>query len=220
MKYPGTRPAFDTIPKGNTSAREAARRVRAFLPEAIVGGTLFGFEIRPLTPRVSLELRIAGNPCIHGLMDKPSDVSQFLWRLSPRFCRPSSRLRWFLTTLHRHRIQRAARRLNPLTATLALHAWLEEQFQDAAPAEIKEGAPTAPASGFSGEAGLVHWFAAQYGWDEDKTLDTPFSRLWQYWRASQNQAGHQVVSIPPSERLVSQWFRNMIASAAGGPPHG
>ena len=218
---PTTQRDLEALVPGLAKARRAeqAARLRALLGRA---GTsrLLGREVVALTPRIALELRLAGNPCVEGMVGTWADMALFLWRLSPRFCRPAAWLRWrTVGRWERRRIRRAVRRLKHFQASASIRAWVIQQLQDAPPrvTTTEEAGAATPPSGFTAEASIINWFADHYGWDADRALDTPFLLLWQCYRAFYASAGRPVPSMPPSERLVGAWFVSMQArtGAAG-----
>jgi len=216
------RPDLEKIIPGLAEARVAEETARAvaFLAHT---ETLLGVEVLPLTLRAYYELSCARNLAVAGMLASHASICTFLWRISPRFCRPGT-LHWLLSAGYRRKLRKHVRRLNPITATAEIREWIDHQFQDAPP-QI-EGAGSGNANkppkdyGFFWLAGFIDFFAEAYGWSEDETMDRPIARLYQLFRANLYAKGNKVPSALPSDRLVRKWFNHMREVSAKNAAEG
>ena len=206
------RPNWDQVVPGLAKARaeEQSARALAFLD---VTETLLGVEVRPLTLRAQFELTEAGNLCMAGLVGPHPVIAAFLWRVSPKFCRPGS-LRWHLTAGVRRRIKKHVAGMDPFKASVTIREWVKRQHQDAPPSvvEVDESGNDLPAkeSGFYWLAGLIDFFAENYGWSEAETLDRPIPRIWQLYRANCSRKGHSIPLSPPSDAIRREYIASLI----------
>lgn len=169
---------------GYAEALASERRERN---AAFVSGlheTICGVDVRPLTPRITLELDAAGSPFFSGGLPTEADVFAFFWHLSPaRVSRPPSwwvfgRKRW--VNREKDKLARKLVTLDYVETVLAIKEFIEESCGDG---PSNSGGGSEPAFAAPASA-LVDYFAHEYGWSEDAILDTPLKRLCQYWRRS------------------------------------
>ena len=170
--------------------RERLIRDTAYLP---VSERIGPFEVRAMTLRDYLVLRLTGSPFICGGPRDSDAIASFLWLLAPdyapgnlqgkrrveRACRgyampaaPRVHLPWLM----RRRARAGARAAMACASMLGLiEEYVQETVQDRpATSSGEEGA-----SYFSEAAGLIDTFAAEYGWSDEVVLGMPLKRLFQ-----------------------------------------
>jgi hypothetical protein len=157
--------------------REAFDRLAAFVP---VHERITNIPVRMLTPRLTLELEAAGSPFLKGRLPSAPDVTAFLWHVSVARIEPRS---WWIPE----------QRFRELRKQACIRQWVHLPYVQTA-LEIQKYIEDANADGPGGgssytdtpfaswASGIVDYVASRYHWDEDKILDTPLKRLWQYWR--------------------------------------
>lgn len=152
---------------------------------AYIGGcneTLCGVTVRPLTPRLALELEAAGSPFFNGRIPEPWEVMALLWHISPMRLQVAPW--WWLAGAKRWRTrqQRAIAAVicerDFVETVTAIHGYIDEANLDGPGGGGSGGGPAFA----SWASGIVDYFANRYGWSEADVLDVPWKRLWQYWR--------------------------------------
>ena len=210
---------LDIIP-GYREAVQRERFVRdtAFMP---VTETVAGFELRPLSLRDWMLLRISRNALVTGDTPTPRDLSRFLWLLSPgygphaflAYWRFARRCRCFtppappLLATGKRMMRWHGRTLAAVTAgaevVSAVRAYLKETLQDA------------PRGG-SGGCHTQYWgdgceitgaLANAYGWGEDYIMDMPLKRVFQHLKRIQaHQEGERAPMFNPSDDVKADWL--------------
>jgi hypothetical protein len=157
---------------------EDAWRDRAFID---ANDKICGVEVRLITLRMFIELNISRNPFLVGGTVGREHVAAFFWRLSPQYLRPSE----YPDTAAGEPTPRE-RFVEMLIATVpfrrsvrAINRFLNRMLIDKPPSS---GSATDAKADTSFAASAVHQLAAAYGWDEDKILDMPMPRMFQYLR--------------------------------------
>ena len=207
----------DVVIRGLQAAREREQfeRLAAFLPT--VPELLCGVAVRPLTPRLSLELEAAGSPFLCGGLPHPADAAVLLWHVSVA---KQERRPWWLSA--RRWQDRLKDRLTGQIATM-LYTETCERITDWLKAAHRDG------PGVSGEgeeresfacwvAGVVDYFASRYGWSDDLILDMPWRRLWQYHRFIVNrESGGKATFINAlTDKARDEFLCAANAEAKGG----
>ncbi len=175
LKIPGYREAV---------ADENLWRDAAFL---LTGQRVAGMFCDALTPRHLLRLTIARNAFAVGGVVGPLDVLGFLWEVHRGKFR--GRLAQFC-------FARCHRRLDFETAVNGIKAYLSGAMSDS-PAVTGGNSVTY----VSLTALIVHALASNYGWKEDRILDLPMTRVWQYLRCIQKQHDPDVILCNPSDTV-------------------
>ena len=149
----------------------------------------------PLTARQMLLLEYAGCAFMCGGEVTPGDVVQFLWVISPEYSTDVKEATAF---------SRKIGGIQFTSAAESIKRWLELQLLD-----IPAGRPTGKISGRVWLAQYVDLFAHQYGWSDDRILDTPILRLGQYKNEIlarlNGDAGEP--SSAREDRLKAEWLR-------------
>lgn len=199
------------LPPEIKAAVDAANRARAlaWLPEPPM---LCGRQIRHFTPRMRLDLELAGNAFASGRAPRKHDVFAFLWRLNPAYA-PMARPH---LAKRRHRLGvygslareccllRAFGAVRPWRAYLGLERHVAKLNLIAAMLEIFDFRRTVFRDRPAGTLGrreddgklslipppephwldnLVEWFGVHFhAWTWEEVLDAPFVRLYQLHR--------------------------------------
>lgn len=184
---------------GLAEAQEQEQLIRdaAFLVET---ETICGFELRPLTLRDLLALRVAKSPFLIGGTPSPQQIADFIWRLSENF-NPRDKFA-------QRRVQEQCEKFIPpkppyLKTPKAIRKWkiktqlvihLNVQFILQANSFVMESLRDLPAASNSGAgqsplfsiaAALCGDFGREYGWSPDTVLDMPIKRITQFIREIQ-----------------------------------
>ena len=197
---PGYRAAVDT---------EQLSRDASFLP---ITETVGGFELRPLTLRDYITLRMMRSPLICGGTPSPGQLAAFLWLLSPSH-RPGLTLGAFLNRrlfLRRckyflpssNRADRPERMANAARLLVAIRAYVEEAFQDRPPTKARGWIEDY----YSDAAALCGMLAREYGWSEKAVLDMPMKRIFQYLNEIKAANGSKSPLCNPSDRIKSEFM--------------
>ena len=147
---------------------EAERLDKEELLEAFAGieEPICGIEVRPLTPRMYIDLDLVRNAFFAGGVPSIEDVCVFLWRISPDFHRDA------VETKRRFTLRAA--QIPYGEAVVQIHAYLNLAYS-AAPEGSGKRRPFS-----SWPSVLVYRFAQSFGWSEAQVFDTPYRRLFQY----------------------------------------
>ncbi len=140
-------------------------RERAFLP---VGEDICGLEVRQLTLRHLRILFSIRSPFLVGRTPTLHDIERFLWIVSPQFNTRSLGKGDFARSIAHLCYPRVCR---------AINRYLDRALLDR-PASSSGGTPIA----VSIDAFMVDLIASTYHWPEEKILDAPVARLYQYIR--------------------------------------
>lgn len=158
-----------------------------------------GVEVLPFTPRHFLILSLIGSPFICGGAPSPEEAARFLWAVSPGFTEGNlARARW-----RRWRFVAGLRRLKWSDTVKGIETYVDAAFADSI------GGDGSKRSYFSCMAGLVDVLAAEYGWDEQTVLSTPFRKLFQLFRSRQQRHDPEARLTNPSQRLISKHLESL-----------
>jgi hypothetical protein len=148
-------------------ASEQRDRSIAFLglPE-LVGGV----KVEPLTPRRFEWLRAVNNPFVCGGEINLAAVLQFIWCMQLLFCIDTEKRDAFLELVS----LKIASELEQ--SVKDIETYLELAFMDA------EMGGTASVPFYSGTASLIGRMNEHFGWDMDRTLETPYRVIYQLLR--------------------------------------
>lgn len=174
----------------------AAERKNRLLAWFDVSQTVCGFEIMPLTARGYLALQISNSPFLRFAVPTAQELADFLWITSPEYetrgpdtaklfrkrCEnvfePSmlkplwwSKAKWART--ESSKLERAGKLIEEIYKIIA------QAFQDS-PVGVGDGK-----SYYNGIVSLVGMVARNYGWTEERILEIPLARLFQYARECQ-----------------------------------
>lgn len=174
--------------------QEELLRNAAFLdvPE-LVGGV----ECQPFTLRHWCVLQCIGSPFVVGGVPSLEDVSKFLWSVNKRYNRNSKIRRYFFI--------KSTRKLQYFGTVRAIQDYLEKSFCDF---------PGGKTSGFTPAywscfANIISELAKEHGWDEQKIMDMPLKRIWQYIRViRKRQNPNEVFSNTISGAVRQQWLND------------
>lgn len=180
--------------------REAVKRENDSRDAAFLDLTtnICGVEIRQMTPRDLLILDGIGNPLMEGKAPSPEQLAEFLWILSPRF---STR-----APLRRFLFGRSIRRINYMEAVRACGRYIEATFQDS---PASSGMKSAPYAGWC--AHLITKLSNNPVADEQKILNTPLKRLFQYQKCLRRQRDPECPMHNPSDKLKGNYARLLNA---------
>ena len=169
--------------------------------------TICGIKVRPLTPRLALELDAAGSPFMRArLPETRGEIAAFVWHISTeRATRPPWYWPWSADRWIEYRRRKFLRSLLPLDAVVltdAIFKYVNDAGADGPGGVSGGGAPFAcwPST-------LVDYFASRYGWSENTILDLPLKRLWQYWRHIRNRESKELaLFINRSDEVRGNWL--------------
>ena len=214
-------PLLDEIP-GLREAVEKEQFIRdaAFQP---VNEFLGGFEVRPMTLRQYLLLRLAKSPLlVESVTPTPVQLAAFLWLLSPayepKFSRAkrqfNRRTRLFLPppkpllptkrAMARWERKVQAHFFNFTTILAQAREYVAHTMMDRPPVPstmVNEEEPDY----YSDAAYLCGLFAREYGWPENDVLEKPLSRLFQYLNEIRRAHGAKVM-FNPSDKVKGDWL--------------
>lgn len=153
--------------------QERANRALAF---AGITHTVCGREVLPLTPGHRIKLQLLGNGfAVNGKDVDLSDVFVFLWVLSPHN-RPGIE-----GARQQHFLKEDVMGLDLRACVVEIVAYLKDQLQDSTENTGGEGRDM---------SAWIHWAAAeasfwasQFGWTEEKVINTPYLVIQQLFRA-------------------------------------
>jgi hypothetical protein len=151
------------------AAREQNLRAAAFLP---FNERICGLEVVPLTLRILGRLRAARSPFLVGGRVRPGHVGAFLWAVSPSYALEGAEKNHARQKL----IERAAA-LPYQRARSAIRKYLFLAWMDRPPVRRSRKGDL---SIVSFEAAMIHHIAKAYSWGDEKILDTPLKRLYQF----------------------------------------
>jgi hypothetical protein len=185
--FPGYREAL-------LSERDARDYAFLDLPRTICGVEVVPMTLRQLMARLALGCPFIANLPASLILQMPGpagQITQFIWFIS--VSRALSRG----NPLADYRARQAfCARLAVISATEAIEGiqdYLKITFLDSPPSGGKSHVPTASIA-----ATLVDIFAAEYGWTDDKILDSPLVRLYQLLR-------ERAQRLNPKTILFNRW---------------
>ncbi|MEM6884779.1 MAG: hypothetical protein AAF571_07075 [Verrucomicrobiota bacterium] len=186
--------------------QEASEREGCFLNVFIY--EVCGCEVGPLTLGKMILLKQWGSAFFTGGMIQPGDVLMLMWVCSPDFIPNGLRAWW-----RRRRLRRMLRRMKYLNAVAECETFIEGQFFDL------PGNDAAPWTGPQDEsfvARAVDTFAEAYGWTYQETLKVPLPVAGQLLRRLVKRRDPNSVFINRSDKVRSEYLRNMHGGQAGG----
>jgi hypothetical protein len=197
-------------------ARERFLRDAAFLG---VSETVYGFELKPLTLRHWLIMRIANSPLIGDGTPSPVQLAQFLWSVSTEYSLEDSARRAFLKRCRKFQpptppwffeTKRWRKRFNGAMIEMAkcltaVRAYIDEATMDAPPR--RQSLAFTP-DYYSEVAFWVGLFG--HSFHPDAILDMPLKVLYQLYKEAldSRSAGNKTKPImfnPISERVRNEW---------------
>lgn len=203
---------LEAVVPGLREARQSERMNRA-MAFAGLSVPVLGQECVPLTPRHRLAFQLAGNAFAHGLGERAmeGDVFQFLWALNPAW-RRGQPITWAATAAWR-KIKATVKRTPLGIQRRAVMEYLAAMLQD-----LPEGNDR-PAS-HNPATNYVHWMAAELyfymracGMSRAQYEAESYLVLQQLYRAHRLDTDDDATFINASDRLVSQWQRQMQKGA-------
>lgn len=132
---------------------------------------IYGIEIRQMDVRDFLILDGLGNPLLYGGLPNETQLTAFLWLLSPDWKAGKRAAFWFA-----RRVRKLTRNYSFGVLFAKVSEYTEDTFQDA---------PGGLLGGGDGEtfksvgADYVHLMAKHYGWTWQQTIHTPLKILFQ-----------------------------------------
>lgn len=176
-------------------ASERADRALVFcgLPEKISG-----VAVAPLTPRRVEWLRLVNNPLlIGGRKIEDADVIQFLWLVSGDFKQGAENRKAFEDAIPDG--------FDIDDAEDAIETYLDRAFLDSPQPGLRKSRPY-----YEPAADLITAMALPpFGWEENKTLDSPLSLIYQLIKCRDRMEG-QVVVNRRSDRVIGDWLKDGI----------
>lgn len=158
---------LDQIP----GLREAGEDYRKALLDAFIGvePSICGLVLlKPLTPRMWIDLHFADNPYVTGKGDATVEaLLQLLWRCSIVYAPEKVEIR--------SQFWAGCAGLVFSDAHFEVRSYLERAWRF-----IPAGEKSKSESYYVWCASLVDLIASEYGWNEETILETPFVRLFQY----------------------------------------
>ena len=161
---------------------------------------LCGVPSQPLTPRMVLDLHLAGNPLVTGSgRVHRRHMHDVLWRLHPHYSRPhtggvrAALQRGWVGFWLRRRVWR----LDVALAAREIRQRMTEAYLDAPAGQAARGDPTAAPSPFIAQPcwidSLVCYAAARYAALQRHPLDVPFALHFQLRRAEALAGGEDII---------------------------
>ena len=162
---------------------------------------LCGVPVVPLTPRIALELELAGNAFFsRGQPLTAEDVVQFVHRISVGY-----------RAGDRKQIRRLSRLLYDKKAPAALQAYLERSH-GACPSYGKKESKDVSLSDACWASYLVDRLSHRYGWSVDQVLDTPYRIIWQmFQRIMEEQDPDYTQRAPGLAKISEQYMDKQLA---------
>ncbi len=181
-------------------AQEKQRRETAFLPWRSVAGK----KVRPLTLRHIDLLRGIEHPVLTGAIAFPHQLAIVLWMIQPDWQPGSQPTPEFFKEVSRMNFSDTRDDITNLVdeAFFDLHTVSDS-------GRIVEQSKTAEITGW------IDFFAHEYHWTIEQTLDTPFCQLVQLYRQVQIRTGNKSTVISSSDRIRDEYFRAANALQKG-----
>jgi hypothetical protein len=173
---------------------------------------LMGAWVRQITPRIRLDLELAGSPFLTGRSAMLKDVWVFLWRVSPHYV-PAWKLGIFRTPrawYERQRLRFICQRADLWAFESAIHEFISDAYQDApGSSDDDDGSSSGPECNAS--VGWAAFYMEKFGMDFDQYMDTPILVLHQLLRAWKAMNGFTCSDSNKSDliatRFVSKTFK-------------
>jgi hypothetical protein len=146
-----------------------------------------GISVRQLTPRMCGLLLFARSTFMYkGAVRGVDDVARFLWIVSPDYKPDQKAADRFMRKLPLIAATREGK-LYPVFRAFerAIDRYVDRAFIDQ-PAMCANSATVFPVAY---QAAIVHPIARAYHWDEERILDTPIARLYQFLKLIQRERG-------------------------------
>jgi hypothetical protein len=158
--------------------RESALREAAFLPITL---DIAGVTVKPLTPRMFIVLDFLQSPFVTAKNELDAgDIANFLWVVSSEYeiNNPTKKEEF---------LQKIVAEVDVETCIKDISIYVQEAFIDAPSIPvITDKSPHQKQNNIPFFAWVVNYIdvlAHEYGWDDEKILDMPFNRLFQYLKA-------------------------------------
>lgn len=188
---------------GQLSAAFRAEQLEAFLR---IEPPVCGIEVKPFTPRMGLELELAGNAFVVGGLATAEDALQLIHRISAKF---SAGDKQQPKELARVLIDKAP--VDEIQAYLKRSHAISECFSDPSSVDRRPPLDSAWASH------LVDVFGARYGWSIDEILDTPYRILWQQMnRVLEEKNPDFKQRNPEGSRIKAEYLKSLEGPPIGG----
>lgn len=185
---------------GQLSAAFRADQLAAFLR---IEGPICGVEVLPYTPRMGMELEIAGNSYVVGGLATAEDSVQFIHRVSVQFSRGDRKQPGAIAAAVMDKAP-----VDEIKAYLKRSHAVADCFSDP---DSREKAPPVDSSWASH---LVDIFCGRYGWSIDDVLDTPYRILWQQMnRVLEDKNPDYRQRNPETGRIKAEYLKSLE-----GPP--
>jgi hypothetical protein len=192
---------------------EAVSRERFIRDVAYLGipEKIGNFKVKPMTLWHVLALRSVGSPFICGGKPTVDDATVFLWQLSLEYS--PSNLRG------KRRNEKACRRAwrgKPVEfweTVIAIHEFIEEVYSESPCHSSTVGGK----SYYSECAGICDSIGAAYGWDIEKTMNTPLKQVFQQLKILRARekaaAGKQPIMANPSDKIIGEMLAEETAKS-------
>lgn len=178
------------------------------LPENVAG-----FDLRPMTLRDKLVLRIANSPLLtEKETPSPNELAQFLWAMSVEYKPDKSARKRFLKRCRSfvpparglfHRRKCAAAMAEATRVLMAAREYVKEATMDR---------PGNASSGFVPDyySEVVFWLAlVEYRWTVAQVLDTPLKVLYQILNQKKESLPNSVMCNPLSDKVRAEWLASL-----------
>lgn len=160
-----------------TKARIIEDRLLAWSSVGL-SGSIAGVEVRPLTARAWIDLRLAGNPVVTTGNIEATDIYNYIWRNSHRYCtgRRVKRLK--------RAIMKAVKKSDDFEVYSQVLDHLRAAFSETPKACTKGGVSRSNViEAVEGIVGAIDEVAHRYGQDPEAVCDWPLSRIFQLQKA-------------------------------------
>ena len=157
-----------------------------------------GLPADPLTFRKLLLLEYADNKFITGGEVTPQDVIQLLWVVSPQYSKSQKSARAFSQKIGGMEMEATVE---------SIIEWVTGQLRD-----LPKGKATGEVSGRVWLAQYVDIFASEYGWTDEKIMDTPLLRLGAYKSEIVARLSGETYKEPSAaneDRIKGDWLREI-----------
>lgn len=193
--------------------KETAAWDEAFILDAPV--FIMGIEVLQFTLGHFCLLTAIRSPFLCNGPLHATDVAIFLWAVSPDKER-ALRVRGWIEHVSkglakvvfgfmRYRFVKRLRKLNATEAATAIEAYLDDALFSAPKGGGSAGGGDAPY--WSMHAGFVGFLSSVFSWTEEKILNLPTKRGFQYLAFAKKYSNPEAILFRPSDQVLGKWIR-------------
>jgi hypothetical protein len=153
-----------------------------------------GNRVHALTPYLMLKLQLAKSPFVVGGTLTIDDVFAFLWIIKHKDIQ-TDKVAYY---------QEILKNCNSEEVIEDIQKYLERTYGDSVGGSEAKEAPYV-----SGYAHLIDTFAREYGWSEERIMNTPYKRLNQYIRCIIRRNDDKAIMTNRADALKSEYLRKI-----------